>query len=60
MVDPAMKMPLGTQAATSEICPQSGVWKALGNPTTSLPFRKGDQFPPYKGEAVIWQLRSYS
>lgn len=55
-----MNIPLGTQVRTHERCPESGVWKAVGHPLTSLHFQKGDRFPPYKGFEVFWQLRRYA
>ncbi|WP_196232134.1 hypothetical protein [Rhizobium etli] len=55
-----MKKPLGTMAKTAEICPESGVWKVVGSPSTTAPIAKGNRMPPYNGEAVNWKLISYA
>jgi len=55
-----MKKPIGTTARTGETCPESGVWKVVGTPTTTAPIAKGNRFPPYGGKAVIWQLTRYA
>jgi len=55
-----MKKPIGTTARTSEICPESGVWKVVGSPTTTAPIAKGNRMPPYSGNAVTWTLISYA
>jgi hypothetical protein len=55
-----MKKPIGTTARTGETCPESGVWKVVGTPTTTAPISKGNRFPPYGGNAVTWQLTSYA
>lgn len=49
-------MPIGTTAKTGEACPESGVWKVLGTPTTTAPIAKGNRMPPYGGAAVTWML----
>jgi hypothetical protein len=49
-------MPVGTTARTGEICPESGVWKVVGTPTTTAPIAKGNRMPPYGGNAVTWML----
>lgn len=49
-------MPIGTTVRTGEICPESGVWKVLGTPTTTAPIAKGNRMPPYGGVAVTWML----
>lgn len=54
------KMPLGTKAKTGEKCPESGVWKVVGTPSTTAPIAKGDTMPPYKGAAVTWELMQYA
>jgi hypothetical protein len=43
-------------ARTGETCPESGVWKVVGNPSTTAPIAKGNRMPPYDGKAVTWQL----
>ena len=55
-----MKKPIGTTARTGETCPESGVWKVVGTPTTTAPIAKGNRFPPYDGKAVTWQLIRYA
>jgi len=53
------KAPIGTTARTGEICPESGIWKVVGNPSTTAPIAKGNKIPPYGG-AAIWQLIQYA
>ncbi|GGZ16605.1 hypothetical protein GCM10011614_34120 [Novosphingobium colocasiae] len=55
-----MKKPIGTTARTGETCPESGVWKVVGTPTTTAPIAKSNRMPPYSGKAVTWQLTSYA
>ena len=50
------RAPIGTTAKTGETCPESGVWKVVGYPTTTAPIAKGNRMPPYDGKAVTWQL----
>ncbi|MGH6736737.1 MAG: hypothetical protein ACRECX_11750 [Methyloceanibacter sp.] len=52
--------PIGTTARTGEICPESGVWKVVGNPSTTAPIARGNRMPPYGGKAVTWQLIRYA
>lgn len=54
------KHPIGTHAKTGEICPESGVWQTLSNPSTTAPIAKGDRLPPYRGEAVTWFLLAHA
>ncbi|MEM7144865.1 MAG: hypothetical protein AAF591_06995 [Verrucomicrobiota bacterium] len=54
------KVPLGTKARTGEICPESGVWKVVGTPTTTAPIAKGNKVPPYNNQAVVWMLIQYA
>jgi hypothetical protein len=54
------KMPIGTKARTGEICPESGIWKVVGYPTTTAPIAKGNRMPPYNGSAVTWELIQYA
>jgi len=54
------KAPIGTTAKTGEICPESGVWKVVGTPTTTAPIAKGNRMPPYADKAVTWQLIQYA
>lgn len=55
-----MPKPIGTTAKTGEICPESGVWKAMSTPSTTAPIAKGNRMPPYNGQAVIWKLTAYA
>ncbi|MBS1489706.1 MAG: hypothetical protein JSS93_04200 [Bacteroidetes bacterium] len=54
------RKPLGTQAGTGESCPESGVWKVVGWPTTTAPIAQGNTMPPYAGKAVTWELIQYA
>jgi len=54
------KRPIGTRAKTGETCPESGVWKVEGFPTTTAPIAKGNRMPPYSNLAVTWILASYA
>lgn len=54
------RAPLGTLARTGERCPESGVWKVVGTPTTTAPIAKHNVMPPYSGKAVTWQLIQYA
>ena len=49
-------MAVGRTARTGENCPESGVWKVLGTPTTTAPIAKGNTMPPYANRAVTWKL----
>jgi hypothetical protein len=60
MLHSATRAPIGTTAKTGETCPESGVWKVVGYPTTSAPIAKGNRMPPYDGKAVTWQLIQYA
>lgn len=55
-----MKYPIGTTASTGQTCPESGVWKVVGFPTTTAPIAKGNRMPPYSGKAVTWRLEAYA
>lgn len=54
------RVPIGTTARTGEICPESGVWKVIGNPSTTAPIAKYNRMPPYDSRAVTWQLVRYA
>jgi len=54
------KKPIGTRAKTGEICPESGVWKVEGIPSTTAPISNGNRMPPYQGRAVTWILIQYA
>lgn len=54
------KKPLGTKAKTGEKCPESGVWKVVGSPSTTAPISEGNTMPPYSGNAVTWELILYA
>lgn len=49
-------MAIGMTARTGERCPESGVWKVVGTPTTTAPIAKNNVMPPYGGKAVTWTL----
>lgn len=51
---------LGSRGKTGEICPESGVWKSISTPSTTIPLAKGNRFPPYNNSAVIWVLHQYA
>lgn len=53
-------VPLGTRVSTGHVCPESGVWKVDGNPSTTAPLAKGNVMPPYGGKAVTWTLIQYA
>ena len=54
------KAPIGTRSSTGEICPESGVWKVEGTPSTTAPIAKGNRMLPYGGKAVVWILTQYA
>lgn len=52
---------IGTTRKTGEKCPESGVWEVVvgaGEAITTAPLAKGNTFPPYRGKAVVWRLKS--
>lgn len=51
-----MSCTIGTTATTGQTCPCSGIWKVVGNPSTTAPIAKGNRFPPYNGNSVTWKL----
>lgn len=54
------RSPIGTRVSTGNICPESGVWKVEGYPTTTAPIAKGNRMPPYGGRSVVWVLIAYA
>lgn len=44
-------------AKTGTKCPESGVWKVNGTPTTTAPIAEGNTMPPYKNKGVTWTLK---
>jgi hypothetical protein len=36
---------IGTTARTGEICPESGVWAVVSQPSTTAPIAKGNRMP---------------
>jgi hypothetical protein len=54
------KAPIGTRVGTGSTCPESGVWKVEGTPSTTAPIAKGNRMPPYGGKSVIWVLVQYA
>lgn len=53
------RKPIGTRARTGEICPESGEWKAISTPSTTAPIAQGNRMPPYRDQAVTWELTRY-
>ncbi len=51
---------IGTTARTGERCPESGIWKVVGFPSTTAPIAEGNVMPPYNGAAVTWALIQYA
>lgn len=51
-----MKHKIGTTAKTGQKCPESGVWKVVGSPTTTAPIAINNTMPPYAGKAATWKL----
>lgn len=60
MVSRTTRKPLGTTARTGQTCPESGVWKVVGTPTTTAPIAKGNTMPPYRNKSVTWKLTAYA
>lgn len=54
------RKPIGTRARTGEVCPESGVWKVEGTPSTTAPIARGNRMPPYDNRAVVWVLIRYA
>lgn len=54
------RKPIGTTAKTGETCPESGIWKVVGTPSTTAPIAKGNKMPPYDSKSVTWQLIQYA
>jgi len=55
-----VRKPLGTTARTSEKCPESGIWQVTTAPSTTAPIAVGNTMPPYRNQAVTWQLIQYA
>jgi hypothetical protein len=55
-----MKKPIGTTATTGQKCPESGVWKVQGTPSTTAPIAKNNTMPPYAGKKATWRLIQYA
>lgn len=55
-----MRKPIGTTVRTGENCPESGVWKVEGYPSTTAPIARGNRIPPYNNKAVTWRLSAYA
>lgn len=60
MVTSINRAAIGTRASTGQNCPESGVWKVEGSPTTTAPIAKGNRMPPYGGRSVVWVLIRYA
>ena len=54
------KKPIGTKAKTGEKCPETGVWKVVGYPTTTAAIAVNNVMPPYKDKGVSWELIQYA
>jgi hypothetical protein len=54
------KAPIGTTGTTGQSCPESGIWKVVGTPSTTAPIAKGNRFPPYDNKAATWKLTQYA
>lgn len=54
------KCPIGTVGKTGEKCPESGIWRVVGLPSTTAPIAITNTFPPYGGKAVSWVLVQYA
>lgn len=54
------RAPIGTKAKTGEMCPESGVWKVVGTPSTTAPIAKTNKMPPYNNQGVTWELIQYA
>ena len=54
------RVPIGSTARTGSACPESGVWKVVGTPSTTAPIAKGNRMPPYGKAAVTWILIQYA
>jgi hypothetical protein len=52
--------PIGTRVRTGGTCPESGVWRVEGSPSTTAPIAIGNRMPPYAGRSVIWVLMYYA
>lgn len=55
-----MRTPIGTVVSTGHKCPESGVWKVVGTPSTTAPIAKGNTMPPYDRKSANWKLISYA
>lgn len=54
MVNKNMNPPVPAYSGTK--CPRGGVWKVLGNLTTTQPVSRGDPMPLYCGKKVKWKF----
>ncbi len=54
------RLPVGTRASTGQTCPESGVWKVEGYPSTTAPIAKGNRMPPYDDKSVTWVLTQHA
>jgi hypothetical protein len=54
------RAPLGTRARTGQRCPESGIWKVVGSPSTTAPIAEHNVMPPYRDRAVTWELMQYA
>jgi hypothetical protein len=54
------RKPIGTTARTGERCPESGIWKVVGEPSTTAPIAEGNVMPPYAGRSATWMFIQYA
>lgn len=53
------RFPVGTRRRSGELCPESGVWKSLGEKRFSAIMRKGQVFPSRMSGPLTWMLITY-
>ncbi len=51
------RVPIGTTAKTGQKCPEFGVRKVVGKPSTNAPTAKGNIMPPHSGKSVYLEAR---
>ncbi|SOE86830.1 hypothetical protein SAMN05446935_7347 [Burkholderia sp. YR290] len=50
------KKPIGTLARTGGKCPESGVWRSVETPSTTVTVAEGNSMPRHDAKAVTWRL----
>lgn len=43
---------------TGDRCPRSGEWFTLGDNSSSVYLKRGEEMPSYKGRSVNWQIKT--